>query len=55
MLEVISMIRLHSRQDELWCEPFNLARRIPEDHPLRRLQEVLDLRGDVITGHARWL
>ncbi len=34
---------LHSKQDELWCEPVNLARRIPGDHRLRQLQQVLDL------------
>lgn len=37
------MMGLHSKQDELWCEPVNLARRIPEDHSLRKLRQVLDL------------
>ena len=37
------MMGLHRKQDELWCEPVNLARRIPQDHPLRQLQRVLDL------------
>ena len=37
------MMGLHSKQEELWCEPVNLARRIPENHPLRQLQQVLDL------------
>jgi len=37
------MMGLHRKQDELWCEPVNLARRIPPDHALRRLQRVLDL------------
>ncbi len=33
----------HAKQNELWVEPVNLARRIPEDHPLRKLQQVLRL------------
>jgi len=33
----------HAKQNELWVEPVNLARRIPEDHPLRKLQRVLKL------------
>jgi len=34
---------MHAKQNELWSEPVNLARRIPEDHPLRRLKSVLEL------------
>ena len=33
----------HARQNELWSEPVNLARRIPADHPLRKLRETLKL------------
>jgi len=33
----------HAKQNELWVEPVNLARRIPEDHPLRKLKGVLKL------------
>jgi transposase len=33
----------HAKQNELWAEPVNLVRRIPEDHPLRKLQQVLRL------------
>ena len=33
----------HAKQNELWSEPVNLARRIPEDHPLRKLKAVLQL------------
>ena len=33
----------HAKQNELWAEPVNLARRIPEDHPLRKLKGVLQL------------
>lgn len=33
----------HKKQNELWCEPVSLARRIPEDHPLRQLNRILDL------------
>ena len=37
------MMGEHAKQNELWCEPVNLARRIPEDHPLRKLKNALDL------------
>ena len=37
------MMGRHARQNELWSEPVNLARRIPEDHPLRKLKSVLEL------------
>lgn len=37
------MMGRHEKQNELWVEPVNLARRIPEDHPLRRLNRVLEL------------
>ena len=33
----------HARQNELWSEPVKLARRIPADHPLRKLRETLKL------------
>ena len=37
------MMGEHARQNELWSEPVNLARRIPADHPLRKLRETLKL------------
>ena len=37
------MMGEHARQNELWGEPVNLARRIPADHPLRKLRETLKL------------
>jgi transposase len=37
------MMGRHAKQNELWSEPVNLARRIPEDHPLRKLKSVLEL------------
>jgi len=37
------MMGAHAKQNELWVEPVNLARRIPEDHPLRKLKGVLRL------------
>jgi transposase len=37
------MMGVHAKQNELWAEPVNLARRIAEDHPLRKLQAVLRL------------
>jgi len=37
------MMGRHAKQNELWTEPVNLARRIPEDHPLRKLRETLRL------------
>ena len=37
------MMGEHAKQNELWSEPVNLARRIPEDHPLRKLKAVLQL------------
>jgi len=33
----------HAKQNGLWAEPVNLARRIPQDHPLRKLKGVLQL------------
>ena len=33
----------HAKQNELWSEPVNLARRIPPDHPLRQLRETVKL------------
>ena len=38
------------KQTELWVEPVNLGRRIPQDHLLRKINKVLDLgfvRGEV--------
>jgi len=37
------MMGQHAKQNELWAEPVNLARRIPEDHPLRKLKGALEL------------
>jgi transposase len=37
------MMGQHAKQNELWVEPVNLGRRIPEDDPLRKLQQVLKL------------
>jgi transposase len=37
------MMGMHQKQTELWVEPVNLARRIPEDHFLRKLNKTLDL------------
>ena len=33
----------HAKQNEMWAEPVNLARRIPEDDPLRKLKGALEL------------
>jgi hypothetical protein len=43
LLEQARMMSVHERQEEMWVEPVNLGRRIPEDHLLRRLQKVLIL------------
>jgi transposase len=37
------MMGLHQKQTELWVEPINLGRRVPEDHILRKLNKMLDL------------
>src|SRR5712691_2492050 len=37
------MMGRHAKQNELWSEPVNLARRIPPDHPLRKLKERVQL------------
>lgn len=37
------MMGLNEAQTELWVEPVNLARRVPEDHFLRKLNKTLDL------------
>ena len=37
------MMGQHARQNELWSEPVNLARRIPADHALRKLRETVKL------------
>lgn len=34
---------VNEKQTELWVEPVNLARRVPEDHILRKLNQTLDL------------
>jgi len=47
---------LHQKQTELWVEPVNLGRRIPEDHFLRKLNRTLDLsfvREEVATFYGR--
>jgi len=47
---------LHQKQTELWVEPVNLGRRIPEDHFLRKLNKMLDLsfvRGEVAKFYGR--
>ncbi len=36
------MMGRHAKQNELWSEPVNLARRIPAD-PLRKLRETIKL------------
>ena len=50
------MMGRHAKQNELWTEPVNLARRIPEDHPLRKLRETLRLdfvRAEVAGTYGR--
>src|SRR5450631_4277700 len=50
------MMGRHARQNELWSEPVNLARRIPEDHPLRKLRETIKLefvREEVANSYGR--
>ena len=50
------MMGRHARQNELWTEPVNLARRIPADHPLRKLREALRLdfvREEVASCYGR--
>src|SRR5450631_3444199 len=50
------MMGRHARQNELWSEPVNLARRIPEDHPLRKLRETVKLefvREEVAGSYGR--
>lgn len=37
------MMGRHEKQNELWAEPVNLAKRIGEDHPLRQLNRTLKL------------
>src|ERR1700733_11231983 len=37
------MMGLHEKQTELWVEPVNLGRRVPEDHFLGKLNKMLDL------------
>ncbi|TFH58172.1 MAG: DDE transposase [Candidatus Zixiibacteriota bacterium] len=50
------MMGRHARQNELWSEPVNLARRIPPDHPLRKLRETVKLefvREEVARSYGR--
>jgi len=50
------MMGQHARQNELWSEPVNLARRIPADHPLRKLRETIKLdfvREEVASSYGR--
>jgi hypothetical protein len=50
------MMGQHARQNELWSEPVNLARRIPADHPLRKLRERVKLdfvREEVAGSYGR--
>jgi transposase len=50
------MMGRHARQNELWSEPVNLARRIPPDHPLRKLRETIKLdfvREEVARSYGR--
>src|SRR5450432_4082619 len=37
------MMGRHAQQNELWSEAVNLARRIPPDHPLRKLKAAIKL------------
>lgn len=37
------MMGRHEKQNELWADPVNLAKRIPEDHSLRQVHRVLKL------------
>ena len=37
------MMGRHERQQEMWAEPVNLGKLIPEDAPLRKIQRVLKL------------
>jgi transposase len=50
------MMGRHAKQNELWSEPVNLARRIPADHPLRKLRETVKLdfvREEVAASYGR--
>jgi transposase len=50
------MMGRHAKQNELWSEPVNLARRIPADHPLRKLKESVELefvREEVARSYGR--
>ena len=50
------MMGQHAKQNELWSEPVNLARRIPADHPLRKLRETVKLdfvREEVAGSYGR--
>ncbi len=50
------MMGRHAKQNELWSEPVNLARRIPADHPLRKLRETIKLefvREEVAASYGR--
>src|SRR5450432_4722726 len=53
---MLPMMGQHARQNELWSEPVNLARRIPADHPLRKLRETIKLdfvREEVASSYGR--
>ena len=52
----VPMMGRHAKQNELWSEPVNLARRIPADHPLRKLRETIKLefvRAEVVGAYGR--
>ena len=49
------MMGIHSKQGEFWAQPVELARRIPADHPLRKIDRVLKLdfvRGEVVAKYG---
>ena len=37
------MMGQHERQQEMWVEPINLGKLIPQDDPLRKINRVLKL------------
>src|SRR5450432_615803 len=50
------MMGRHARQNELWSEPVNLARRIPADHPLRKHRKTVKVdfvREEVAGSYGR--
>lgn len=40
---LVGMVGKHEKQNELWVEPINLVKRIPEDHRLHQIQKILKL------------